>query len=170
MTPLTADLLPARRAIEWPCRLPPVPAVEWRKRGSAMKEFNDINKALEFLAQETASVRGEALAARALAMLALDWLIAHSSAPAESMQGLEKAIDGLMNTLTFSTEGDDALGEQVREIARLRAHETLDAIRKHRKVCVFSLVLLLHKAGHLLALPEARQGDWQGADRRCSLR
>jgi hypothetical protein len=81
-----------------------------------------------------AVARGEAIAANLLASAALQALFAIVIKKEETLSGIAAFIDDSLN-MSGPSKGDanDEINTHMREIARLRAMETLDAIRRGLK-------------------------------------
>ena len=91
--------------------------------------YNSVEEAFDFIAGELASIRGEAMAARALASIALDWLVSLSPDKAASINNIGEQIDQMLNSLKF-VAGDADMNEKMREIARLRCDDTMANIKR----------------------------------------
>ncbi len=95
---------------------------------------NDINDILEAIYQQLADLRGEALAGRVLASMAIQALLNRVPDPKKDLIAIEAAIDDIFDRLkqpNLDSDSDD-LNEKAREVGRLRAIETIHGIRKAR--------------------------------------
>jgi hypothetical protein len=86
---------------------------------------------MEAIQKNIAVARGEAIAANLLASAALQALFAVISNKEQTLSGIAAFIDDTLN-MSGPAKGDpnDEFNTQLRETARLRAMETLDAIRR----------------------------------------
>ncbi len=82
---------------------------------------------------QIADVRGEALAGRLLAEIALDCILRNTAFKAEALDYFAMQIDRDLNAANF-VGGDAVQNEKVREIARLRAHQAIDGLRAAHKL------------------------------------
>lgn len=80
--------------------------------------------------QQLAEVRGEAMAARLLVRISLDYAVRTSEDREKTLAFIINQIDRDLNAATFSG-GDDELNDRARETARFHAHEVVDDIRRN---------------------------------------
>jgi hypothetical protein len=89
---------------------------------------------MDALQNNIAVARGEAIAANLLASAAIQALFAIVINKEQTLSGIAAFIDDSLN-MSGPSKGDrnDEFNTQMREIARLRAMETLDAIKRGLK-------------------------------------
>lgn len=82
--------------------------------------------------EQIADVRGEALAGRLLAEIALDFVLRATDDKTALCEHFTMQIDRDLNAMQF-VGGDANRNAQVREIARLRAHQAIEGLRASHK-------------------------------------
>jgi hypothetical protein len=82
--------------------------------------------------EQLAEVRGEALAGRILATIALDFILLNTPDKVRALDYFTMQIDRDLNAMTF-VGGDAVLNEKAREIARNQAHQAIDSLRDAHK-------------------------------------
>jgi len=95
------------------------------------EERQEFNDAFEYFSENIARVNAEAIAARIVVGLVIDWLVQQEPNPAGITQELADAIDRAIEKMTFVSDGlPDGAGRtldgEVREMARVYAHQLIE--------------------------------------------
>lgn len=100
--------------------------------------MDNVKEAISYLSQQIVEVKAQAISARIVSGLIIDWLVQLEEDPKAILNELSAAVDRACDGLVFTPDGmgdqnsDDVQDEKVRELTRTFALQLLqNAYRRH---------------------------------------